>query len=300
MNMFSNLPEIKEWESEIAENKETAIEIRKKDIKNYERYLRRENLADSTIKAYSNAILDFYSKHKTLTKNNLLIYKASMLDKMSPRTINLRLQGINRYLEYIHKGNMKLKFVKVQTKPFLDNVISNGDYKILCRHLKKNNYITFYFLVRYMCCTGARVSEVIKFKREHVEKGWMDLYSKGGKIRRLYIPTRLANETLKWLETPETNIKEGYIFRNKNGIQITPRGINKQLKIYAKECKCIPLETVYPHSFRHRFSLNFLEKNSNVILLSDLLGHSSVETTRIYLRQSSAEQKALLDKIVTW
>lgn len=151
-----------------------------------------------------------------------------------------------------------------------------------------------------MCCTGARVSEVIRFKREHVEKGWMDLYSKGGKLRRVYIPTRLANETIKWMDSPDVNIAYGYLFRNAKGVQISPRGISKQLKAYAEECKCIPLDTIYPHSFRHRFALNFLEKNPNIILLADILGHANIETTRIYLRQSSAEQKAIIDKTVTW
>jgi len=285
----------------IDEGKESdVLDLRKKDIKNYEKYLLRENLAESTAKTYSNAVYHYYAKFKAINKNNLLIYKASMLDKYSPRTINLRLQGINRYLEYIHKSSLKLKFVKVQSKPFLDSVISNADYKILCRHLKKNGHMTFYFLAKYMCCTGARVSEVIKFKKEHVEKGWMDLYSKGGKLRRIYIPTKLCKETLKWLDNPDSGVNYGYIFRNKKGVQISPRGISKQLKIYAAECKCIPLETVYPHSFRHRFALNFLESNSNIILLSDILGHSNIETTRIYLRQSSAEQKAIIDKTVTW
>lgn len=125
--------------------KEDIIELHKRDINNFQKYLRRENLADATVKAYGNAVRYYYDQHKSITKNYLLVYKASMLDNYSPRTINQRIQGINRYLEYIHKSSLKLKFVKVQSKPFLDSVVSNADYKILCRHLKKSGRTTFYF-----------------------------------------------------------------------------------------------------------------------------------------------------------
>ena len=148
-----------------------------------------------------------------------------------------------------------------------------------------------------MAATGARVSELLQIKVEHVESGYLDLYSKGGKVRRLYIPKTLRQEATTWL-TDEC-IKSGYIFRNRYGNLISTRGISQQLKHFAKLYGINP-QVVYPHSFRHRFAKNFLEKFNDIAFLADLMGHESIETTRIYLRRTATEQQLIVDKIVTW
>ena len=155
----------------------------------------------------------------------------------------------------------------------------------------------WYFVVRFLAATGARISELIQIKVEHIRIGCMDLYSKGGKLRKIYFPQKLCMEMLSWLELQGKD--SGFIFVNRRGKQITPRGISWQLKVLAKRYR-IPVETVYPHSFRHRFAKNFIEKSGDIALLSDLLGHDSIETTRIYLTKSCEEQRALIDRIVTW
>lgn len=92
---------------------------------------------------------------------------------------------------------------------------------------------------------------------------------------------------------------EWFLFVNRQGRQITPRGVRDRLKCFAVRYGIDP-NTVYPHSFRHRFAKNFLEKTKDIALLADLLGHESVETTRLYLRKSSAEQRKIIDEIITW
>ena len=89
------------------------------------------------------------------------------------------------------------------------------------------------------------------------------------------------------------------MFLNKEGKQITTRGIAHQLKALAEKYK-MNLNVVYPHSFRHRFAKNFLEKRKDIALLADLMGHESIETTRIYLRKTSEEQQEIVDKLVDW
>ena len=130
-----------------------------------------------------------------------------------------------------------------------------------------------------------------------IEIGYFDLYTKGGKLRRLYIPKKLKKETLEWLE--ETHRFSGYLFLNRYGERITTRGISQQLKNYAEKYG-LDKKVVYPHSFRHRYAKNFLEKYNDIALLADLMGHESIETTRIYLRRTASEQQELVDKIVTW
>jgi site-specific recombinase XerC len=123
------------------------------------------------------------------------------------------------------------------------------------------------------------------------------MYTKGGKIRRLYIPKNLRSEAIKWLETKD--IRSGYIFLNRFGERITSRGISQQLKHFASKYG-LNLHVVYPHSFRHRFAKNFLDRFNDIALLADLMGHESIETTRIYLRRTASEQQAIVDKIVNW
>ena len=96
------------------------------------------------------------------------------------------------------------------------------------------------------------------------------------------------------------NITSGYFFKNKKGGQkISPRGVACQLKKFAYDYGINP-DVVYPHSFRHRFAKNFLEKYPNIALLADLMGHENIETTRIYLRKTADEQQKLIDRIIDW
>ena len=151
--------------------------------------------------------------------------------------------------------------------------------------------------MRFLAATGARVSELVQIKSEHVEIGYLDLYSKGGKLRRIYIPSALQKETLNWMH--ETKKDSGFLFVNRKGEQITSRGIASQLKHFAVRYGLDPA-VVYPHSFRHRFAKSFLERYNDLAMLADLMGHESIETTRIYLRKTSTEQRNIVNKVIDW
>lgn len=261
------------------------------------KFLRKDNLSDNTISAYVRTINLYYSQYGEIKKQYLLAFIGYLVETYKPKTVNLRIQGINKYLKFIKKDNLKLSPVKLQQKTFLENVISDADCKYLKNRLKSDQNWEWYFVVRYLASTGARVSELIQLKVEHIYKGYYDIYAKGGKIRRLYIPKKLREETYTWLESK--NIKSGFLFLNRFGEKITTRGISQQLKNFAKKYGLNP-KVVYPHSFRHRFAKNFLEKYNDIALLADLMGHESIETTRIYLRRTATEQQELVDKIVTW
>ena len=265
--------------------------------KKFEDYLKKANLSEHTVRAYLWTVDYFNTHYEAVTEENLLAYKGYLMEYFKPKTVNLRIQAINKYLEFINKDKMQLKAVKIQQKAFLENVISNADYKFLKKKLLKDENYQWYFVVWYLAATGARVSELIKIKVEHVNLGYFDLYSKGGKLRRLYIPKKLRNETEKWLE--KIDRKSGYLFLNRFGECITARGVSQQLKNYAVKYG-LDTKVVYPHSFRHLFAKNFLEKYNDIALLADLMGHESIETTRIYLRKTASEQQAIVDKVVTW
>lgn len=266
-------------------------------IKDFEKYLQSTNLSENTIASYLFAVKQFKNQYDAVSKKNLRGYKVWLIENFKPKTVNLRLRAINCYLEFIQKTNWKIPFVKVQQKAFLENVISEADYTYFKNSLKQDNEMFWYFVIRFLAATGARVSELIQIKVEHIKMGHLDLYSKGGKLRRIYIPKKLQEEALAWFENKNQN--SGFIFLNKYGERITTRGISGQLKKLAMKYGINPV-VVYPHSFRHRFAKSFLERCNDIAFLADLMGHENIETTRIYLRKTSTEQRTIVDSIVDW
>ena len=165
-------------------------------IENFEKYLKSTNLSENTMASYLFALKQFNQQYDKITKKNLRDYKVWLIESYKPKTVNLRLRAINCYLESIGKAEWKMPFVKVQQKAFLENVISEADYKYFKTRLKKDDEMFWYFVIRFLAATGARVSELIQIKVEHVKIGYIDLYSKGGKLRRIYIPKALQKEAL--------------------------------------------------------------------------------------------------------
>lgn len=266
-------------------------------IKEFEKHLRGSNLSENTISSYLFAVKQYQEQYAEVTLKNLKAYKVWLIESYKPKTVNLRLRALNCYLESIGREKWKQPFVRVQQKAFLENVISEADYEYFKNCLKNEEEMFWYFVIRFLAATGARISELIQIKVEHIKLGHLDLYSKGGKLRRIYIPKALQNEALSWLASKHQ--ESGFIFLNKYGERITTRGIAGQLKKLASKYDINPA-VVYPHSFRHRFAKSFLERCNDIAFLADLMGHESIETTRIYLRKTSTEQREIVDNIVLW
>lgn len=266
-------------------------------IQEFQTYLQDKNLSKNTVTSYLYALKQYNSKYDAVSRKNLRDYKVFLIETYKPQTVNLRIRAINCYLEYTGREKWKIPSVKVQQKPFLENVISEADYLYFKNCLKRDQEMYWYFVIRFLAATGARVSELVQIKTEHIKIGYLDLYSKGGKLRRIYIPVQLQKEALVWLN--ENEITSGFIFLNKFGEPITTRGIAGQLKRLAIRYGLNPA-VVYPHSFRHRFAKSFLERYNDLSMLADLMGHESIETTRIYLRKTSTEQQNIVNKVVDW
>lgn len=268
------------------------------NVDEYEAYLRKNtDFAENTILSYVSAVRQYYRMYSLLGQRNLKMYKSFLIENYKPKTVNLRLNAINCYLECIHKDKWKQPFIKIQQKPFLENVISEADYSYFKTCLKNDGELYWYFVIRFLAATGARISELVQIKVEHVRLGHLDLYSKGGKLRRIYIPRALRDEALAWFEG--RGLSSGFIFLNRLGVRITTRGIAGQLKKFAVRYGIYP-KVVYPHSFRHRFAKSFLERSGDIAFLADLMGHESIETTRIYLRKTSTEQREIVDNVIDW
>ena len=264
------------------------------DMGSFERELRKENYAENTVTAYKHAVAEYFHQFKAVSKENLLRHKSWLIENYNPKTVNLRVRGIKKYLDFIDKADLAIKMVKTPKSTFLDNMVSNEDYEFFKAKLQREDDLRWYYIVWTLAATGARISELVQMRVEYVRNGYYDIFSKGGKIRRIYLPSRLARELLAWVGR-----ESGYLFVNRFGNQITPRGIAQQLKELAIKYNINP-ETIHPHSFRHLFAINFLSRSNDLVLLADLLGHESVDTTRIYLQRSSKDQKRLISQVVDW
>lgn len=275
-------------------------------VQEYDIYLHKKNMADHTVTAYMTSVSMYYILYPDLTIENLKAYRSFLIKTYSPATINQRIHGINvflRFLKSAHPGeypkaeSFTLRSIKAPSESYCDHIISNEDCQLLQDKLLEENQFFWYFVVRFLVTTGARVSELVQIKVEHLKLGYLDLYSKGGKVRRIYITDTLCKEALEWCQS--RNLNSGFLFTTSKGQRITTRGIHTRLKYFANRYGIDP-DTVYPHSFRHRFAKNFLERCSDIALLADLMGHESIETTRIYLKKSSTEQRRMLDEMITW
>lgn len=267
------------------------------NIINFCSWLEGKNRAENTIRAYSSAVRQFYSLYDCLDTDNLQLYKCFLLEHYKPRTVNLRIRALNCYMEYSHSPVTPVTMLRMQQNTYVENVITQADYEYLKQCLIRDGNHLYYYLIRFMAATGVRVSELIRIQTTDVEKGCLDIYSKGNKIRRIYIPKSLRLDTLRWIA--RENQPPGPLFLNRFGQPVTAAAIRGQLRKFSGLYGLDPA-VLHPHSFRHRFAKNFIEVCGDISFLSDLLGHRSIETTRVYLHRSRAEQQVIINQVVNW
>lgn len=266
-------------------------------LNDFQAYMEERDMSKNTIRAYLYAVEQFLTRYHQIGHNNLMLYKCFLMERYKPQTVNQRIRALNCFLESLHFPISRVMMIRVQQKSFLENVISQADYEYLKNCLVQDGNFLYYFVIRIMATTGMRVSELILVQAEDIRRGYMDLYSKGNKLRRIYIPQMVRRDCLQWLKS--IGRSSGCIFLNRYGSPITPGGIRIQLKRITARYSLNPA-VIYPHSFRHLFAKKFIEMGGDISLLSDILGHESIETTRIYLHRSSSEQKQIINQIVDW
>ena len=267
-------------------------------MEEYKTFLFEKGFSTYTVDSYLFAVRQLSGRLEAIMTNEaLLAHKDWLAAHFAAKTVNLRITAINSYLDFIDYQGIRLKSLRIQQKPYLDNVISQEEYILLRDSLLRDSEMFWYYVVRFLTCTGARISELRMFTIESVRVGYLDIISKGQKLRRIYVPTILQHDAMSWIEN--TNRIEGYLFACKGDKPMTTRGIAMGLKRFAVKYG-INQDVVYPHSFRHRFAKNFIERNPDIALLADLMGHENLETTRIYLRRTASEQRAAVDAATDW
>lgn len=261
-------------------------------------YLTEEcELSEETVKSYVFAVTKFFDRFGELTKYNLLQYKAWLQEQgNSPHTVNIRLSAINKFCKFQGHPELCVKRLKVAKKHFDDNVITEEEYQKLLNCLKKDGNMKWYWIIRFLAQSGARVSEFVRVPKSILKTGFCELYTKG-KYRRIYIPDRFIHESRAFFL--EYKNDTDFLFASYCGKQLTRLGINRQLIELARRYG-IRREVMHPHSFRHFYAKQFLKRNNNLSLLADLMGHENISTTSIYLRMTQEEQAKLLNDAMNW
>lgn len=273
-----------------------------KDIKAFEQELIEEEKKEKTIKQYLKYIYEFIDytkieKAEDITKEMLIDYK-EYLKEIHPKesSINIKIIIINKFVTFLDlPDKLKLKQIKVQKKTTLENVLNEKEYNRLLEWALKLNRPRMYYLMETLAGTGIRISELEYITVEAVKKGNADFYNKGKK-RPVPIKNSLQKDLKRYCE--EANITEGIIFKSRQGNPLDDSYVWRQLQDIAGKARGgLSKDKVHAHSFRHLFAKDFLANGGDLATLADILGHSSLETTRIYTTMSIAEQRALLNKM---
>ena len=267
------------------------------EIMHFKQYLRERGCSENTVRSYSSVVTFFLSNYGSVTTENLIKYKRYLTDNSKSSTVNQRINAINKFIKFENKETQVIPLIKIKRVTYLDNVITNEEYELFKRRLLEEKKYKLYSLIRLLAATGMRISEALDLKAEDVITGYYDIRSKGDKERRVFIPSPFIQEAISWMG--RDGIFNGYLFTNQSGRRLSASGARYLIKHYGVRYG-IPQEHLHPHAFRHRFALNFMGNQKDISMLSDLLGHESIETTRIYLKKTADEQKILINQVVNW
>lgn len=278
-----------------------------------------------SVDALRGNVFYFFNMFETLTVDNVKRYVNTLLDNgLKPTTVNLRLSALKNYIKFLsekyHSPDLlkfPIKQLSVQPKQFIENVLSRADYEFLINEARQDlKHPNVYLGCKIMGTTGVRRCELYQVKVEHIKYGYLDVIGKGGKQRRIYFPKKAREEILEYLE--KLGVSSGYVIRRwktnsgskyftantREGgkveeIKYFDRLFHQQLETAGQRLG-IAKELMHAHGFRHFFAKEFLKHRLDISLLADLLGHSSLEITRIYLKMTSREQADVVDQIVDW
>lgn len=275
------------------------IQATGESIERFGEFLRQEEKSPHTIAQYLREAWAFYRflpADKTVSKEAVLRYKAALQARYAlPGTVNGKLCAVNAYLEFRGLPECRVKAVKVQRRMFRDasRELSRGEYLRLLEAAKRRNDTRLFLLLQTVCATGIRISELRFITVEGVQGNCAEVTAKG-KTRRVFLPKKLRQALLRYGKS--RGIRRGPIFVSRRGNPLDRSNIWHEMKALCKEAS-VPREKVFPHNLRHLFARCFYEVKKDLAHLADILGHTSVETTRIYTRSSGQEHERVISSL---
>lgn len=261
--------------------------ITEKEINNYIRNLGEKERSKATIEKYRRDIKKFqrYLGEEEVVQKNIIDWKNELLEygyKIS--SINSMLAAINSFLDFLDWKDCKVKLLCVQKENFVkpELELSIGEYEKLLRTAKNEGKDRICIIMQTICSTGIRISELPFITVIAVKKGCTQIHLKG-KIRTVFLPDCLRKILLLYIK--KNGIAEGSVFVTKGNLPVNRSNIWREMKSLCKKAG-IEESKVFPHNLRHLFARTHYTKYHDIIRLSDIMGHSSVDTTRIYMMES--------------
>ena len=257
-----------------------------------------QEYASSTLNQYRANVqkfIDWCPEDEEITKDTMLRYKMHLGEVAgSTNSINVWIVTINKFMKWLDLKDLTIKKIKMQSKQSNEEVLSVADYKRLLRIAKRQGKHQLYYIMKILAMTGIRISELRFFKVENLGSNYINAFNKG-KERTIIVRQDLMRELKRYAR--EQGIKEGFLFPSAfvEGKMVHPSTIWRQMKAVAEQAR-VRKSKVHAHSFRHLFAQVFLNTYSNNITeLADILGHNSLDTTRLYTRTSDAQKREKLE-----
>lgn len=271
------------------------INLHKNQVAKYLNYLKQEERSEATRRQYQREILCFLAalEEQELTKESAVAYKQKLEKKYQPVSVNAKLAALNSFFRFIGKSDLCLKLLKIQRKAYCpaEKELSRAEYLRLIKTAENKKNKKLSLLLQTICGTGIRVSEVKYITSEAVQRGEAIIQLKG-KTRTILLPRKLQSSLKKYLR--QQQIVSGPVFTTKTGHPLDRSNIWKMMKGLCKDAG-VDEKKVFPHNLRHLFARCFYSIDKDIAKLADILGHSSINTTRIYIITSGREHRRCLD-----
>lgn len=269
----------------------------KEKIKDYMRYLAYEEKSPSTIKQYLRDILSFFAclGNEPVTKERVIQYKNKLSEKYRPASVNAKIAALNSFFSYIELPQLRVKQLKIQRNAFSSQKkeLRKAEYMRLVETAKHKGDEKLALMLQTICGTGIRVSELQFITAEAVNIGQAAICLKG-KNRSVVISGKLRKFLREYMR--KNRIAAGPVFVTRNGRPVDRSYIWKMMKALC-ESAGVQKEKVFPHNLRYLFATCFYSIDKDMARLADILGHSNINTTRIYIASFGYEHRKRIDSL---
>lgn len=269
-----------------------------KTIQEFTTHLQSEERAGATIEKYRRDVREFavWLGGGAVTKEAVLAWREHLLDTgRRPVTVNAKLSALNSLFEFMGRTEYRAKYLKIQRSVFRDQSreLTKGDYERLLDAACSMDRERILLAMESICATGIRVSELRYVTVEAVQNGRVEVRLKG-KIRSVLLPGKLCRKLIKYAK--KKRVVSGEIFITRSGAAVSRKQIWREMKALCEKAG-VDASKVYPHNLRHLFAVLYYKACKDIVKLADVLGHSSVETTRIYLVSTGKEHARWIERL---
>ena len=274
------------------------MQLTQREFDQFEDYLRHDEREESTIEAYLRSLTRFaeWADSRTITKELAMDWKTALAESgYRPISVNAMLAAVNKFFTCMGREDCKVKYLKLQRQMFRksEKDLSKEEYQRLVQAAHEKGDLRMELILETICATGIRVGELKYITVEAVRAGVAEIALKG-KIRTILLPHRLCRKLQKYAK--QQKIASGKIFLTQDGLPVSRQSIWTRMKALC-EAAGVERSKVFPHNLRSLFARSFYGSCHDVVRLADVLGHSSIETTRIYLMSTGKEYLRQLDKL---